>query len=164
MVALMACTKSKESEDQGIDLKDYEKSLDRSEELSMKEQELREKELELLQKEAELYRQNMPNSEPEKRIIPAEPHSTNSGAIPGDYPEASRALLTANELRNTPKELLEIMRNEIFARHGYIFKRSDLHNHFMKKGWYTPKHKDVSDLLTKIEKQNIELIKAFEDL
>ncbi len=56
------------------------------------------------------------------------------------------------------------MRNEIFARHGYIFKRSDLYNHFAKKPWYNPQHNDVSHLLTQVEKENIRLIKAFEDL
>ncbi|MFA5122223.1 YARHG domain-containing protein [Zavarzinia sp.] len=33
---------------------------------------------------------------------------------------------------------LDIMRNEIFARHGYIFKRNDLSDYFSNQPWYRP--------------------------
>ena len=161
--SISACREAKTSNDDSIDLKQYESTLDRSEELSEKEQELRQMELDLQQKEEELSRQK--TSIPDPQIVEQDsPRSTYSGGVQGEYPEASNQLLTANDLRYTSKEVLVIMRNEIFARHGYIFKRSDLHNHFSKKPWYKPQHNDVSHLLTQVEKENIRLIKAFEDL
>lgn len=161
--SISACREAKKANDEGIDLKQYESTLERSEELSDKEQELRQLELDLQQKEEELSRQKTPIPDPQ--IIDQESaRETYSGGLTGDYPEASTKLLTANDLRYTSKEVLVIMRNEIFARHGYIFKRSDLHNHFAKKPWYNPQYSDVSHLLTQVEKENIRLIKAFEDM
>ena len=52
------------------------------------------------------------------------------------------------------------MRNEIYARHGYIFDSKDLHNHFMKKSWYCPVTKDVK--LSAIEKYNVDFIQQYE--
>ena len=43
-------------------------------------------------------------------------------------------------------EELRITRNEIFAKHGYIFKSEDLANHFSTKDWYEPKYDDVNHL------------------
>jgi hypothetical protein len=160
--SISACREAKTTNEETINLKEYESTLERSEELSDKEQELRQLELDLQQKEEELSRQK--TSIPDPQIIDQEPPRTTYSGVQGDYPEASKQLLTANELRYTSKEVLVIMRNEIFARHGYIFKRADLHNHFVKKPWYNPQHNDVSHLLTQVEKDNIRLIKAFEDL
>jgi hypothetical protein len=70
--------------------------------------------------------------------------------------------LTIENLNQLPKEELKIMRNEIFARHGYIFKADDLTNYFSEQDWYNPQFNDISDRLTPIEKENIGLIKQFE--
>lgn len=162
LLSISACREAKTGNEESIDLQQYESTLDRSEELSDKEQELRQLELDLQQKEEELARKN--TSVPDPDIIQQDQPRTTYSGVQGDYPEASKQLLTANDLRYTSKEVLIIMRNEIFARHGYIFKRDDLYNHFAKKPWYNPQHEDVSHLLTHIEKENIRLIKAFEDL
>ena len=77
-------------------------------------------------------------------------------------PESSCRLLRKNELTNyTPKEL-RLMRNEIFADHGYIFKSEDLRNFFLEKDWYKPRFDNVNDSLNDIEKINISLIKSLE--
>ena len=57
---------------------------------------------------------------------------------------------------------LETMRNEIFARHGYCFKRKAQRELFEDKDWYIPNTVDVKKDLTEIEKKNIALIKRFE--
>ena len=54
------------------------------------------------------------------------------------------------------------MRNEIFARHGYIFQTNDMKAHFKSQDWYIPKYNDVNSMLTDIEIKNIELIKRYE--
>jgi hypothetical protein len=80
----------------------------------------------------------------------------------GDYPQASQRLLTEQEVENRIKSELEYMRNEIFARHGYCFKKKDLRQIFEKEAWYVPNTVSVVDRLTSIEKKNIELIKRYE--
>jgi hypothetical protein len=80
----------------------------------------------------------------------------------GDYPEASERKLTYEELSRLNKRELRIMRNEIFARYGYIFKSQDLKSHFSYQSWYQPLYDDVTNRLTKIEKENAEYIKNFE--
>jgi len=78
------------------------------------------------------------------------------------YPQGSERILTDSDLQNISKHDLRIMRNEIFARHGYIFKSDDLKEYFKNQDWYTPKYEDVNSMLTSIEKKNIEFIKSHE--
>ena len=80
----------------------------------------------------------------------------------GEYPAASKRLLTEDDVNNLAKEELENMRNEIFARHGYCFKKKNLRENFEDKDWYIPNTVDVKKDLTEIEKKNIVLIKKFE--
>lgn len=46
--------------------------------------------------------------------------------------------LTDNDVKYLSKEDLEYGRNEIFARHGYIFKTEKFKNYFSQKSWYKP--------------------------
>lgn len=78
------------------------------------------------------------------------------------YDKACECLLRDEELIGYSKEELRIMRNWIFARHGYAFKSRDLQIYFSQFDWYQPQYTDVSYMLTDIEKKNIELIKRYE--
>ena len=80
----------------------------------------------------------------------------------GQFPQASKRLLTDDDVNNLLKPDLEVMRNEIFARHGYCFKKKNLRDMFEDKDWYIPNTVDVKTDLTEIEKKNILLIKRFE--
>lgn len=80
----------------------------------------------------------------------------------GNFPQGSKRLLTEDDVSNLPKDDLEIMRNEIFARHGYCFKKKYLREMFEDKDWYIPNTVDVKADLTEIEKKNIVLIKRYE--
>ena len=80
----------------------------------------------------------------------------------GQFPIASKKLLVDDDVNNMNKPDLEIMRNEIFARHGYCFKKKALRDMFEDKDWYIPNTVDVKTDLTEIEKKNIVLIKKFE--
>ncbi len=82
----------------------------------------------------------------------------------GKFTIASTKYLTDTDLKNMSKHDLKIMRNEIFARHGYIFKKNGLmDNYFSQQEWYKPKYKNVDKKLTQIEKTNIELIIKYEN-
>jgi hypothetical protein len=79
--------------------------------------------------------------------------------FPGDYPLASMQFLEAGELSQYSKKELKIMRNEIFARYGYIFREGgEMDRYFRDKDWYSAQHVNVDDFLTAIEKANIRLI------
>lgn len=85
-----------------------------------------------------------------------------SNTINGNYTIASEKVLTGDDLLNRNKYELKIMRNEIFARYGYIFKTNDMRLYFESQSWYSPRYEDVTSFLTEIEKGNIELIKRYE--
>jgi hypothetical protein len=80
----------------------------------------------------------------------------------GDYPQASQRLLKAADVENMMKSDLEFMRNEIFARHGYCFKKKHLRQQFETSDWYVPHTTDIKDALTEVEKKNIAIIKKYE--
>lgn len=92
------------------------------------------------------------------------PHGAemSSGGDRGRYTFASERLLTEEDLAGLSPYELKIMRNEIFARHGYIFKTKDMAEYFNAQSWYTPLSSDVADDLSEIEKANIMFIKSHE--
>lgn len=75
---------------------------------------------------------------------------------------SSTQLLKEADLKNLKKLELEILRNTIFARHGYTFKKKSFRQFFDPVEWYVPISDDVSSQLTVIEKQNIKLLSTFE--
>ncbi|MDR2809426.1 MAG: YARHG domain-containing protein, partial [Tannerellaceae bacterium] len=76
--------------------------------------------------------------------------------------QPSNHLLAENDLRGLSKAQLRILRNEIYARHGYIFQSKDLQEYFSQQSWYQPRSRDVTHLLTATEKKNVEFIKIYE--
>lgn len=91
--------------------------------------------------------------------------SASSTGTPGDYPEGSDELLSEDDLDGYSAEELKIIRNEIYARHGYIFQAADLIEHFSGESWYDGTNASataVYNTFSEIEKKNVELIKALE--
>jgi len=73
--------------------------------------------------------------------------------------------LSNDDLEGKTKNELELMRNSIYARHGYIFKREDLQSHFSQFNWYNPTTNDMSKVyssMSEIEKYNVDFIKKYE--
>lgn len=86
---------------------------------------------------------------------------------PWDYvlPESNIRNLRASDLQYLSKDQLTAGRNEIMARHGYIFSNEDLREYFYSKPWYkpsTPKEKFNTNVLSKTENQNIAMIQLYE--
>ncbi|MGJ1268668.1 YARHG domain-containing protein [Sphingobacterium spiritivorum] len=75
---------------------------------------------------------------------------------------ASKEKLTEAKLKNLKKLDLEIIRNTIFARHGYAFTKVGVRQFFDPVEWYVPISNDVSAQLSTLEKDNIKLLKKFE--
>ena len=87
------------------------------------------------------------------------------------YRAASESILTINsstkklkesDLKNLKKIDLEILRNTIFARHGFSFKTKTVRQFFDSVEWYIPVSTNVDNQLTAIEKENVAILKRFE--
>jgi len=75
---------------------------------------------------------------------------------------ASNTLLSKSEVENLKKGDLTIIRNTIYARHGYSFKNRPLRVFFDAQKWYIPVHADIKEDFTDLEKKNIELLLKYE--
>lgn len=81
----------------------------------------------------------------------------------GKYPETSFVKLTVDDLSRFSQSDLKIMRNEIFARKGHIFKQGGkMDNYFSQKEWYKPIEKINNSNLNDVEKHNVVLILELE--
>lgn len=75
---------------------------------------------------------------------------------------ASNTILSDDDVSNLKKGDLLIIRNAVYARHGYSFKNKALRIFFDAQDWYIPVNSDIKDELTETEKSNIQLLMAFE--
>lgn len=77
---------------------------------------------------------------------------------------ASTQTLKKEDVENMYKRDLEITRNAIYARHGYTFQNRQMRYFFDSEvDWYIPVSTNITKELTELEKQNIKLIKSYED-
>lgn len=60
------------------------------------------------------------------------------------------------------KKTLQLFRNLIFARNGYVFKSKDLQDYFNSCTWYNPKHQFNENDMRKDEKDFISLMQIYE--
>lgn len=79
-------------------------------------------------------------------------------------PDSSTRKLSKSELYRYDSYTLGLIRNEIFARHGYIFNKQQYKDYFNSMPWYTPNPSFSGSLdeLNSIERYNVELIKSME--
>ena len=87
---------------------------------------------------------------------------TQSRYVPGIYPEGSTRQLRVSDIEGLTSWDLKVMRNEIYARLGYIFKTDDMKNYFNEQNWYNPRYNNVESMLTALEKKNIKFIQSYE--
>lgn len=78
-----------------------------------------------------------------------------------DYilPDCDSRYYSQEELEALSAEQLKLARNEIYARHGYIFKTDNTKNYFNSKSWYRGTVTEVTDdMLNEYEIANRDLI------
>ena len=80
---------------------------------------------------------------------------------PGRFPGASVRRIDPQELENIATEDLAEMRNEIYARHGHVFRSARWRKHFQAADWYQPSPKQTVTL-TPLEQANVAVIQAAE--
>lgn len=76
---------------------------------------------------------------------------------------ASADRLTKADVENLKRGDLTIIRNTIYARHGYSFKKRPLRVFFDAQDWYVPVSADIRSEITKLEVDNINLLLAYEE-
>ena len=104
-----------------------------------------------------------------KPLIRLETAEEEEGLPPGRFPLASVQVMTLTEIEMYAGQFrlpnLQIMRNEIYARHGYAFRPGGtMYAYFGKQIWYQPQYDDVTSKLTEIEQINIALIQVLEKI
>ena len=67
------------------------------------------------------------------------------------------------DVENLLPEEIELIRNEIYARHGYSFTNLKMRRHFDPKEWYIPMSIDIRDQLTETEAHNIDMLYNYEE-
>jgi hypothetical protein len=82
---------------------------------------------------------------------------------PGDMELFENKLIAENMLRGLSLHELRLLRNEIYARHGRIFKTMWLQQYFGGQMWYDPKEDFKDEEISGPDKTNIETIVAYEN-
>lgn len=82
------------------------------------------------------------------------------GSTTGQYPESSERLLTEKDVEHVTPWGMKVMMNEIYARHGLVFKDAAMRKHFRKEKWYKGTEKNMKKVkLSDTEIQNIAFIR-----
>lgn len=75
---------------------------------------------------------------------------------------SDRQYITEADMAGWDQNTASLARNEIYARHGYIFQTQEIQNYFAAKDWYTPNSSYDGSGLSDVEKANVDAILAFE--
>jgi len=94
-------------------------------------------------------------------VVIREPSQTRVYSGSFVFSNSDCAYLTQSQVSSLTNYQLGIARNEIYARHGYIFSTQKYITYFNSQSWYSPITKNVT--LNSIEEYNVSLIKTEED-
>lgn len=86
------------------------------------------------------------------------------------FPDSSQRYITGEELQGLSETEILLARNEIYAKHGYIFRNEALNQYFNSKSWYIPNVESTefteeyaSRVFNDFELNNIWTIVQYED-
>ena len=82
---------------------------------------------------------------------------------PGDMELFENKLIAEPMLRGLSLHELRLLRNEIYARHGRVFKTLWLQQYFGGQAWYDPNEDFKDEEVTGVDKTNVETIVAYEN-
>lgn len=75
---------------------------------------------------------------------------------------SDRQYITEADMTGWDQNTALLARNEIYARHGYVFQTQEIQNYFAAKDWYTPNPSYDGSGLSDVEKANVDAILAYE--
>ncbi|MEK6266805.1 MAG: YARHG domain-containing protein [Clostridium sp.] len=110
---------------------------------------------------------NITNKEPNIKLDNSETENkpdTNKFESVDSYilPKSRSEKLLDSDVSILSKENLTLARNEIYARHGFVFKSEPYKSYFLKKSWYNP-NPSFDGNLDNVETANIKLISRYEN-
>ena len=76
-------------------------------------------------------------------------------------PDSSIRKLSANEVMGLGSDLAQDAINEIYARHGYVFKTDSIRHYYQSQSWYHENYNFSESDLSEIETYNIGLIRKY---
>jgi hypothetical protein len=82
---------------------------------------------------------------------------------PGDMELFENKLISEAMLRGLSLHELRLLRNEIYARHGRVFKTLWLQQYFGSQMWYDPNENFKDEEMSGPDKTNVETIVAYEN-
>lgn len=77
--------------------------------------------------------------------------------------DASSYLFTKSDISSLSPQELSYLRNQIYARHGYVFKSQELNCYYSQFSWYHPNPSVTDQELNRTEKANAEFIKQYQN-
>ena len=91
------------------------------------------------------------------------------------YAESASRLLTTADVSNFQarypnsmfpgeRSITQMIINEMYARHGYIFKDQALTDYFVQKSWYIPRTADMEEIypvMNAVEQANVTLLRTY---
>ena len=77
-------------------------------------------------------------------------------------PDSNSRKLKKSDLAGMTAQQLSYAKNEIYARHGRVFKSSELQDYFNEKDWYEENDDFKDEDLSKKEAENTEFIDAYQ--
>jgi hypothetical protein len=99
--------------------------------------------------------------------VPAPKDDTVTTKTNGNYifPKSANEKLLDSDVKILSKENLALARNEIYGRHGYVFKSEPFKRYFDNKSWYKANSdfKGLPEEFNAVESYNIKLISKFEN-
>lgn len=87
-------------------------------------------------------------------------HRLKNVSPDGRWSFLSTQVIDDNTLWRFDSKLIRIMRNEIYARKGYVFSSDDLKKYFGKQPWYKPINNNAAVKLSALETLNVEILKG----
>ena len=108
-----------------------------------------------------------PTAEPTPTPVPTPTPTPEPTPTGGTYilPDSNSRVLSEAELEGLSERELMLARNEIFARHGFIFTTQWIQGYFLTQGWYrgtTPASQFDSSVFNSYERANVDLILRIE--
>jgi YARHG domain len=93
----------------------------------------------------------------------AQKKQRNVALLPGDMEFFENRAVTDQMLRGLSLHELRLLRNEVYARHGRMFKAEWLQQYFFQQPWYAPDENFKDEELSGNDKLNVETIVKYEN-
>ena len=74
----------------------------------------------------------------------------------------SKKKITKTQIAKLDHDQLQILRGIVFGKRGRIFKEKNIQDYLGKQAWYKPKQSFSNSVLTKIERDNLDVIRLAE--